>query len=82
MLRTKLILAAMKTRDAQGSLGPEAVADLNKIANSGSKEEWALVRREFAKYRESPNLEGFGLLRFCRQKISGTAINRKAENAM
>ena len=47
---TKLVLAAMKTLETQGRLGADAVADLNKMANSGSEEVRVMVRREFGKY--------------------------------
>jgi hypothetical protein len=48
--QTKVVLAAMKTLEAQGRLGPDAVADLNKMANNDLEEVRVLVRREFGKY--------------------------------
>jgi hypothetical protein len=50
MEKTKTILAAMKTLEAQGRLGPDAVADLNKMAQSHVPEVRELIRREFGKY--------------------------------
>ena len=47
---TKGIVAAMKSLDAQGRMGPKAVADLNWLFNNGSEEEKALIRRELGKY--------------------------------
>lgn len=48
--QTKVVLAAMKTLEAQGRLDTDVVADLNKMANSNSEEVRVLVRREFGKY--------------------------------
>lgn len=47
---TKGIVAAMKSLDAQGRMGPKAVADLNWLFNNSSEEERALIRRELGKY--------------------------------
>lgn len=50
MEKTKIILTAMKSLESQGRLGPDAVADLNKMAQSHVPEVRDLVRREFGKY--------------------------------